>query len=159
MKNYDCTKDVLEHRERVTFWLKWLIEVLELRAEVHDESKLHSPEKEVFDEFTPKLKTLEFGSNEYQATLEKMGEGLKHHYSKNPHHPENHEKGIDGMAIWDLVEMLADWVAAASAKNTNIDLDYLQKRFNISPQLRNVIENTFWVVNNTDKIPQISIKF
>ena len=48
------------------------------------------------------------------------------------------------MIIWDLVEMLADWMAAASVKNANIDLDYLQKRFNLSPQLRNIIANTLW---------------
>ena len=145
MENYDCTNDVLKHRERVAYWLKWLtVEVLEYRARVHDESKLHLPEKEIFDEFTPKLKTLEFGSAEYKAALEKMGEGLKHHYKVNPHHPESHSRGVDGMTIWDLVEMLADWMAAASVKNANIDLDYLQKRFNLSPQLRNIIANTLW---------------
>ena len=145
MENYDCTNDVLKHRERVAYWLKWLtVEVLEYRARVHDESKLHSPEKEIFDEFTPKLKTLEFGSDEYKAALEKMGEGLKHHYKVNPHHPESHSRGVDGMTVWDLVEMIADWMAAASVKNANIDLDYLQKRFNLSPQLRNIIANTLW---------------
>lgn len=145
MEKYDCTNDVLKHRERVAYWLKWLtVEVLEYRARVHDESKLHSPEKEIFDEFTPKLKTLEFGSDEYKAALEKMGEGLKHHYKVNPHHPESHSRGVDGMTVWDLVEMIADWMAAASVKNANIDLDYLQKRFNLSPQLRNIIANTLW---------------
>ena len=32
----------------------------------------------------------------------------------------------------------------ASVKNANIDLDYLQNRFNLSPQLRNIIANTLW---------------
>jgi len=145
MEKYDCTNDVLKHRERVAYWLRWLTsEVLESRARIHDESKLHLPEKEIFDEFTPKLKTLEFGSNDYKNALEKMGEGLKHHYKENPHHPESHSMGIDGMTMWDLIEMLADWMAAASVKNANIDLDYLQKRFNLSPQLRNIIANTLW---------------
>uniref|UniRef100_A0A6H1ZAN7 Uncharacterized protein n=1 Tax=viral metagenome TaxID=1070528 RepID=A0A6H1ZAN7_9ZZZZ len=148
MEKYDCQKDVLSHRERVAFWLKWIIEVLEYRASVHDESKLHSPEKEIFDEYTPKLKIMTLGSPEYQAALEKMGNGLKHHYQENPHHPEHREGGIDRMAIWDLVEMIADWMAAASTKksvnNNHIDLDYLQKRFNISPQLRRIIAETLW---------------
>jgi hypothetical protein len=40
--------------------------------------------------------------------------------------------------------MMADWMAAASVKNTPMDFDYLQKRFNLSPQLRNIIVNTLW---------------
>lgn len=147
-ESYDCTNEVLEHRRRVTYWLRYLSrEVLEYRARVHDESKLHSPEKEIFDEFTPKLKNLKLGSDEYNAALEKMGEGLKHHYKKNPHHPEYYQRGIDGMAIWDLVEMLADWMAAASVKNQHMDLDYLQNRFDLSPQLRNIIANTLWAAD------------
>lgn len=142
---YDCTQDVLDHRRRVAFWIKWMTsDVLEGRALVHDESKLKSPEKEIFDEFTPKLKTLEFGSSEYEAALDKMSEGIKHHYKMNPHHPEHHRDGIDGMNIWDLIEMLADWMAAASVKDSRMDLDYLQKRFNLSPQLRSIIENTLY---------------
>ena len=39
MTEYDCTNDILNHRERVAYWLKWLTsEVLEYRARVHDES-------------------------------------------------------------------------------------------------------------------------
>lgn len=140
---YDCTEDVKEHIGRVAFWLDWLaIGVLKTRAKVHDASKLLPPEKEIFDEYTPKLKEFNFGSEEYKVALEKMGEGLKHHYQENRHHPEHFENGIDGMCMWDLVEMLADWMAAASVKDSHIDMDYLQNRFNLSPQLRNIIENT-----------------
>lgn len=144
-ENYDCTNDVIEHRKRVIFWINFLAgDILKHRGNVHDASKLEQPEKDIFDEFTPKLKSLKFGSDEYKADLEKMGEGLKHHYKKNSHHPEFHKRGIDGMAIWDLVEMLADWMAATSVKNQPMDLDYLQGRFNLSPQLRNIITNTLW---------------
>ena len=143
MSNYDCTNDVLEHRSRVAYLLGWLTgETIAYRAEKHDESKLHSPEKEIFDEFVPKLRTLEFGSDEYKASLAAMGRGLQHHYQVNSHHPEYHKNGIDGMTIWDLVEMLADWMAATSVKNASVNLDYLQERFSISPQLRNIIANT-----------------
>jgi hypothetical protein len=146
MEKYDCTNDVMAHRERVAYWLKWIIECLEYRAAHHDDSKLQPPEKEIFDEYTPKLKTMELGSKEYQSALEAMGEGLKHHYKSNAHHPEFHRKGVDGMAIWDVVEMLADWMAAASThksvSNKHVDLDYLQNRFNLSPQLRRIIANT-----------------
>jgi hypothetical protein len=157
MEKYDCVIDVYKHRERVAFWLKWIGEVLEYRSIHHDESKLLPPEKEIFDEFTPKLREFEFGSDEYKASLAEMGEGLEHHYQKNPHHPEHFTDGIDGMSIWDLVEMIADWMGAASIKNKSIDLDYLQKRHNISPQLRCIIQNTLWAADMEDincRIPQ-----
>ncbi len=142
-KMYDCTKEVLEHRKRVSFWLHWLaIDVLQARAKTHDESKLHPPEKEIFDEFTPKLKEYEFGSDEYKSALKSMGGGLGHHYANNRHHPEYFENGVDDMTIWDFVEMLADWMAAASQKDSHIDLDYLADRFNLSGQIVNIIRNT-----------------
>jgi hypothetical protein len=40
------------------------------------------------------------------------------------------------------VEMIADWMAAASVKDQKIDLDYLQDRFGLSDQLRSIIWNT-----------------
>lgn len=144
MEKYDCTNDVNDHKERVAFWIRWIIEVLEYRAEHHDDSKLQEPEKSVFDEYVPKLKEFEFGSDEYKAALKEMEAGLKHHYKHNPHHPESFVKGIAGMQIWDVVEMIADWMAAASVKDKNIDLDYLEGRFGISLQLRHIIENTLW---------------
>ncbi len=147
MTDYDCTNDVMEHRKRVAFWISWICDVLKLHTEHHDESKLQPPEKEIFDEFTPKLKTVEFGSPVYKVYLEKMGEGLKHHYKSNPHHPEYFQNGIDGMTMWDVVEMLADWMAATSMKANHMDLDALQTRFNISPQLRHIIENTLWAAD------------
>lgn len=148
MTTYDCTQDVLEHRRRVAFWLKYLTsDVLEYRAKIHDESKLHEPEKAIFDEYTPKLKIHDVTSDEYKEALKGMGEGLQHHYKANPHHPEFHPHGIDDMTIWDLTEMLADWMAACSVKNQPMNMDYLQDRFKVSPQLRKIIENTLWVTD------------
>lgn len=112
------------------------------RSKWHDKSKLEEPEKPVFDEFTPKLKELVFGSDEYKAALAGMGEGLKHHYQNNRHHPEHYENGVAGMTLVDLVEMVSDWMAAAQAKGTHIDLAYLAKRFSISDQLVSIIANT-----------------
>lgn len=147
MSEYDCTNDVLAHKNRVSWWISWINYILVWRAKHHDESKLLPPEKDIFDEYTPKLKELKFGSDEYKSALEKMGEGLRHHYDNNPHHPEHFKKGIDDMTLWDLTEMVADWMAAASIKDKNIDLDYLQRRFNLSPQLRHIIYNTLWAAD------------
>lgn len=149
MTEYDCTADVMEHKRKVKYWMTDVSNALIARAAIHDASKLIDPEKYTFDIFTPKLKGMEFGGDEYKAALAGMGEGLKHHYQNNRHHPEHFENGINGMTLTDLVEMFCDWLAAAEAKHGPIDIDYLAKRFNIAPQLVDILINTmrdldFW---------------
>ena len=149
MDKYDCTEDVLEHKRKVSYWLGEFSNQLLRRAEIHDDSKLKEPEKELFDTWTPELQLREFGSTEYKDALIQMGEGLKHHYEHNRHHPEYHKNGINDMTLTDLIEMISDWMAAAQAKNKPIDLEYLSDRFEIDSQLRNIILNTlreedFW---------------
>ena len=39
------------------------------RGRIHDSSKFFDPEKEIFDEYTPKLKDLVYGSEEYKECL------------------------------------------------------------------------------------------
>ena len=149
MNDYDSTEDVMEHKRKVSYWIESFISELSGRSRLHDASKLMSPEKAMFDEFIPKLKELEFGSAEYKQSLKDMGNALEHHYYMNSHHPEHYEDGIVGMTLLDLVEMLADWMAAAQAKNTTVNLDYLSERFGISDQLKSIFLNTlqeedFW---------------
>jgi hypothetical protein len=134
--------DVLEHRRKVQYWLRGIVLLLEGRAKAHDESKLHEPEKAVYDEFTPKLKEVEYGSEQYKKNLEAMGEGLQHHYEANRHHPEHWENGVDGMTLVDLVEMFCDWLAAAERKQVPVDIDALAERFSLSPQLVSIFINT-----------------
>jgi len=142
MENYDCTNDVTSHVRIVKRYLDktvlWLVD----RSVVHDASKLQEPEKTVFDEFTPKLKELTFGSAEYKAALAGMGEGLKHHYENNRHHPEHFESGVNGMTLVDLIEMVCDWRGAAFLKGETVNLDYLADRFGLSEQMKSVIANT-----------------
>jgi hypothetical protein len=137
-----CVSDVLEHKAKVKYWLNGFIHVLQGRAEAHDKSKLQPPEKEMFDAFTPRLKETVFGSDEYKAALADMGDALKHHYASNRHHPEHFENGVNDMTLLDLLEMVADWMAAAEAKNQSVNLAYLAGRFSISPQLVDIIANT-----------------
>ena len=44
-------------------------------------------EKELFDKWTPILKTLEYGSEEYKDSLKNLKVALDHHYENNSHHP------------------------------------------------------------------------
>lgn len=119
---YDSRPATYEHISEVRQRLLQVAHDLIDRAHAHDSSKLAEPELAVFDEYTPKLKDSTYGSDEYKTFLEGMGEGLKHHYAANDHHPEHHEDGIYGMDLVQLIEMLADW-KAATLRMADGDLD------------------------------------
>lgn len=142
---YDSTNDTEKHISQVQSFIIELMGNFAERSQRHDRSKLEEPEKSMYDEFTPQLRGLTYGSDEYKAVLEKMGQALKHHYKNNPHHPEHYPDGIDGMSLLDVLEMVADWKAATMRHANGNFADSLkinQKRFGISDQLARIIENT-----------------
>ncbi len=142
---YDSTNDTLEHINKVQVRVAEVQANLDTRAAVHDRSKLQEPEKSVFDRMTPVLRTLTYGSDEYKAALVEMGEGLKHHYAANSHHPEHYPNGIAGMSLLDIIEMVADWKAAIErVKDGSMEqsLPINFQRFGIDPQLAAILENT-----------------
>jgi len=115
------------------------------RSEKHDNSKMEEPELPIFMEFTPRLGTVEYNSNEYKKFLEDMKPALDHHYANNSHHPEHFKNGIDDMSLIDLLELLADWKGSTLRnKNGNIrkSLEINKERFKISDQLYNILNNT-----------------
>ncbi len=130
-----------EHIEKVKSTISNVIFELRERAKHHDMSKLNSPEREIFDEYTPKLRDTTYGSDEYRQYLEEMKLALDHHYVANRHHPEHFlkyvcngcfeefiiepnvchicgysqfqaEVDISQMNLIDIIEMLCDWRAA-----------------------------------------------
>lgn len=111
---YDSRPDTYAHIATVRGYMLAVAADLITRAHVHDESKLHTPEVEMFDRYTPLLGELDYGSPEYKATTKAMREdgGLEHHYMLNRHHPEFFDDGVAGMNLLDLIEMLCDWKAA-----------------------------------------------
>lgn len=140
--SYNSEPDTRKHIDRVQSLIFEFVKMLKFRAWDHDNSKLKSPEKEIFDEYTPKLKGSTYGSDEYKEFLKGMGAALEHHYKKNRHHPEHfkyiecngcftrYDKDYNGfckicgygqftdrfdiaeMTLLDLIEMLCDWKAA-----------------------------------------------
>lgn len=79
----------MRHIERVRNLLNRVVAELLHRAELHDQSKLDSPEVEVFTECTERLAGMTYGSEEYTAALADMKPALDHHYANNRHHPEH----------------------------------------------------------------------
>ncbi len=145
MNQYDSTADTLNHIKLVNeFLINFSIDLLH-RAQVHDNSKLESPEKELFDEMTPILKTIRYGSEEYHESLKKLKPALDNHYAINSHHPQHYNNGIDGMTLIDLVEMYCDWKAAVLRTkdgDINKSIDINTERFNMSAQLSQIFKNT-----------------
>jgi hypothetical protein len=143
--NYDSRPDTYAHIQTVQFLLGHVIRELLCRQEDHDQSKLASPEREVFDEFTPKLRDSTYGSEEYQGYLEAMGEALKHHYKHNQHHPEYHPEGIRGMSLVDVLEMLCDWLAATKRHrdgDIRRSIEQNAARFGYGDELKRMLLNT-----------------
>jgi hypothetical protein len=142
---YDSTKDTSIHIHLVSEALLSAAEEFAHRSQLHDASKLESPEKELFDEYTPKLAGCTYGSEEYKQFLSELKPALDHHYSKNSHHPEHYSNGIRGMNLFDLVEMFFDWWAATRRHNDgNIlkSIEINEKRFSIPPELSDIFRNT-----------------
>jgi len=142
---YDSTADTLRHIERVRELLDQVTMAVAVRAREHDASKLEPPEKPAFDEFTPLLSAITYGSAGYRAHLAAMKPALDHHYAANRHHPEYHRHGVTTMTLVDLIEMLADW-KASTAKHADGSLcESLRSnaaRFNIPDGLMRVLWET-----------------
>jgi hypothetical protein len=142
---YDSRDDTKDHIEEVRRRVYEVTNNLNQRASDHDRSKLVDPERSVFDEYTPKLKDSTYGSDEYKAFLEGMGEGLRHHYEVNDHHPEHFVEGVHGMNLVQLIEMLCDWKAATMrhddgdlAKSIEINAD----RFGYGEEIKGLLART-----------------
>lgn len=142
---YDSTEDTLAHVQAVEDVLEMFQYELADRAACHDDSKFEEPEKSLFDEWSPKLSQMEYGSDEYMAALKALGPALDHHYRANRHHPEYFPNGITDMNLFDILEMMADWMAAGErvkdgdfAKSLRINI----KRFKIPRDIGLIIANT-----------------
>jgi hypothetical protein len=141
----DSRIETYKHIQEVQRLLNRVIVDLLERSEEHDQSKLVSPEVEVFDEYTEKLRGLTYGSDEYKHYLSLLKPALDHHYKNNKHHPEAWENGIQDMTLIDIIEMLVDWVAA-SKRHLDGDIyrsiEVGQKRFGYSDELKGIFKNT-----------------
>ena len=145
-ETYDSSIDTRAHIERVQTLIQSAISNLARRATVHDLSKLASPEKEMFDGATIKLRAIAYGTPEYKEALKELGPALQHHYEHNSHHPEHYPNGIEGMTLFDSLEMLLDWKAATERMKDGGDIwksiEHNAGRFAMSPQMVQILRNT-----------------
>lgn len=142
----NSTEKTLRHIGRVHGLLGMAATVLIKRAEVHDASKFDPEEAGPLAEMDALIERegqAPFGSEEYKRRTAMLGPMLKHHYANNSHHPEHYADGIDGMDLFDLVEMFCDWKAASErGEESSMNIDAACERFNVQPQLASILRNT-----------------
>lgn len=142
----DSWNETMEHISRVDGLLCGAAFELECRGSKHDASKLEEPEKSAFDKVTGTVGDLKFGTPEYHNFIkENLKDALKHHYEHNSHHPQHYSNGINGMNLFDVIEMFFDWKASGErTKDGNIyrSIEINKERFKISDQLAEILVNT-----------------
>lgn len=146
-KPYDSFADTARHIGIVRKYIRDdVVSNFLVRAEVHDKSSLQEPEKSFYDTWRPVLSAMQYNSPEYLEAIKKLSPAIQHHYEANSHHPEHYPNGINGMSLFDLIEMIIDWKAAIERKGTSEGvLDNFERscqRFQIEPQLAQIIQNT-----------------
>ena len=143
----DSRPDTVAHIERVRHLCNEAAGNLVHRGLIHDQSKLDEPEKSAFDRLKAlSLSGMAYGSEEYRACLRAEKPAIQHHYKANRHHPEFYANGVEGMSLFDVLEMLMDWKAATERMKDGGDirrsLEINTERFKLSPQLRSILANT-----------------
>jgi len=141
----ECRIATQLHIDRVRKYIRFFTDKLTTRGELHDASKMTSPEIELFAEHTENLNKIEYGSDEYKKELDELKPALEHHYSHNRHHPQYHKDGVSGMNLIDIIEMICDWKASSERqKNGNLlrSIEINAERFGIDKQLMQILINT-----------------
>lgn len=142
---FDFLCDTLLHIGEVQENLEVISSKLKQRGLAHDRTKLQELEFDGFVSTREKFKKANYGSPEYQECIELTKPAVEHHYANNRHHTGFHKNGIDDMTLIDIIEMIADWRAAARRspdKTLEDTLDYAIKKYKIEPQLAKVIIKT-----------------
>jgi len=127
------------------FWVFWYLSKfcfkLLWRGSVHDLDKYRWKEAKHFAKTIFDLKSSTYGSDEYKKLLEEIEPALKHHYSRNKHHPEFHSQYVD-MNIMDKIEMVCDWKAATRRHadgDINKSIEINQKRFGYTDEEKKLL--------------------
>lgn len=135
-----------KHIARVCELLSVAANELLHRGKHHDASKLLPIELEPLQriqDIIDKEGQAPYGSDEYKRRTAMLGEMLEHHYFHNTHHPEHYPNGVDGMCLFDVIEMFFDWKAASErGEESAMSITHAVNRFNISPQLTAILRNT-----------------
>lgn len=146
-RNFRFLKNLHEHRDRVAKYLNRFACQLIGRGDIHDNSKFGPQEFPLYANAIDDFEKYPFGSEGYLKVKESIASATAHHFKYNRHHPEHHANGFDDMDLVDLMEMICDWKAATlnhpeAPGDMRRSLEFAIKKYNISPQLAKILENT-----------------
>jgi len=136
---------ILKHKEQIAVLLAKFAAELTYRSAVHDNSKFSPDEFDVHSDNVNHFNKYLFDTKEEKELKERLMPAGILHRKRNRHHPEHFEDGIDGMNLIDILEMLCDWKSAStrvSGDSLRKGLPILKNKYNISPQLLKILENT-----------------
>lgn len=116
------------------------------RGDRHDDSKFEPIELEPLQRMQDLIDqegNAQFGTAEYERRTAMLGDMITHHRENNSHHPEFYPNGVDGMDLFDLVEMFYDWKAASErGESATMNLAAACDKYRISSQTRSILFNT-----------------
>lgn len=139
---------ITKHKGLVMWYIIKFCAHLLWRGVIHDLSKYRDEEAVGFSLNLKRLNSVKYSSAEYQVMIKERGslaKAVDHHHRVNRHHPEYHRDGIRDMDMFDIVEMLCDWVASARAsKHGNVfaSIKSGEYRFDMPPELSLIFKNT-----------------
>lgn len=124
------------------------------RGDRHDASKFTPEELEPLQRMQDLIDAegqAQFGTDEYKRRTDMLGNMIIYHRQRNSHHPEHYEfevggeymHGINGMDLFDLVEMFYDWKAACErGESSTMNLAAACDKYKIDGPLRAILFNT-----------------
>lgn len=140
-----------KHIARVNELLTEAADELIRRGAVHDLSKFSPEEMGPLEEMQKLVDTegqAAFGTPEYERRKLILGPMLEHHYKNNSHHPEHYPAGVNGMNLFDLIEMFFDWKAASErGEESAMNLTFSAERYKLAPQVFDIFKNTAAMLN------------
>ncbi len=135
-----------KHVDRVKELLDGAAAEITRRGQVHDKSKFEDVELEPLQRMQDLIDAegqAPYGSPEYKRRTALLGPMLEHHYANNSHHPEHYEDGVDGMDLFDVMEMFFDWKAASErGEESAMNIQAAAERYGVNPQLMRIMQNT-----------------
>jgi hypothetical protein len=117
------------------------------RAATHDLSKFLPSEARGFSEGLPEMGRVPYGTEAYREAMSQgeLRAAVARHHRRNRHHPEHFDKGVRGMDLVDLVEMLADWAEACHRTpqgGLSHSIEFNSERFNLDWLLARLLDST-----------------
>lgn len=160
--NSSTKEYIIKHKANVQSRMLKLSQLLRIRADLHDNSKLEEPEIIGWRKMDQEPR-YPYGSPEYFDKKRRYEYLFNQHYQdpRNTHHPEHFkDQGVSGMDLLDLLEFLCDSFSYKSETLTYTEasavLDKQIERFNISEDLgwalRNTVQNYFCKFGGLDDL-------